>query len=255
MLKGYLKYRKQARNAHGIHSPYVFDFFRNALVKSRKWEDRKIHELRRSLKKDQTKLAITDLGAGSKKDKAKERSVSSIAKHAAVSRKYGRLLAKMVDHYQLEYIVELGTSLGLGTAYLSQSNSVKKVVTIEGSAAVQEKAKSNLRDLGVDTVHFICDEFSEGIKQAVKEVPRIDLVYIDGNHTYSSTLEYFRFFLAHAHNDTFLVFDDIHWSLGMQKAWQEIVHAEEINVSMELYRMGIVIKRKEQQKEHFILKF
>jgi hypothetical protein len=41
----------------------------------------------------------------------------------------------------------------------------------------------------------------------------------------------------------------------MQRAWQKIIASDKINVSIELLRMGIVLKRKQQDKEHFVLKF
>lgn len=84
---------------------------------------------------------------------------------------------------------------------------------------------------------------------------KLDLVYIDGNHGYEPTMDYFKQILSKAHNDTFIIFDDINWSEGMRRAWDEICSSKEIHVSMEFFRMGIVLKRHEQAKEHFVLKF
>ena len=255
MLKQYLKYKRFARGAHKIHSPFVYDFFKEVLMKSKNWNDRQIHALKRQLKRDHDRIEVNDLGAGSKKDNGKKRSVSSIAKHAAIERKYGKLLSCLIDHYELEYIVELGTSLGVGTSYLASPESVKKVISVEGSPEIHEIAEKNIRKLGLENVQLMKGEFSEVLDQLIEAVPQIDLVFIDGNHTYEATKAYFDFFLKHAHNDTFLVFDDINWSNEMRRAWDEIKSDPAINVSLEFFRMGMVIKREEQQKEHFVLRF
>ncbi|MBK9599269.1 MAG: hypothetical protein IPO60_13350 [Flavobacteriales bacterium] len=42
--------------------------------------------------------------------------------------------------------------------------------------------------------------------------------FIDGHHAAEPTLDYFDQCLAKAHNDTVFIFDDIHWSTGMEEA-------------------------------------
>jgi hypothetical protein len=52
-----------------------------------------------------------------------------------------------------------------------------------------------------------------------------------------------------------IIFDDIYWSKDMTKAWSEICASSAINLSMDLFLVGIVMKREEQSKEHFRLKY
>jgi len=46
------------------------------------------------------------------------------------------------------------------------------------------------------------------------------LIYVDGNHRYAPTVEYFHQFLPFLGNDDILIFDDIHWSQEMEKAME-----------------------------------
>jgi predicted O-methyltransferase YrrM len=254
VIKAYLKYRNQAVNEHKIHSPFVFEFFNEIIKKAKYLEDESIETMRRNLlKKKDKKVQVNDLGQGSRKSENNERSISEMVKVQSISRKYGRLLSRIVQHYQLDNCLELGTSLGFGTAYLSQN--AKKVVTIEGCENTQIQAKKIWGDIPKAKNQYVLGDFSTALPKVLGQMEKVDLAYIDGNHGYEPTLKYFEMILEKAHNNTFIVFDDINWSLGMRKAWDEIVASNKINLSMELFRMGIVLKRSEQAKEPFVLKF
>jgi hypothetical protein len=41
----------------------------------------------------------------------------------------------------------------------------------------------------------------------------------------------------------------------MTEAWEEIIKMTEFSVSIDLFHLGILFVRKEQKKEHFIIKF
>ena len=82
----------------------------------------------------------------------------------------------------------------------------------------------------------------------------IDLVFIDGNHQKEATLSYFQKLLPLAHNETVFIFDDIHWSAGMEEAWKEIQANPKVTVSIDSFFWGLVFFRKEQKKEHFVLR-
>ena len=251
MFKSGLKYKLKAVNAHGIHSPFVFTFYNEVLKKTARSKKDNIEALRKTLLNDETEIEITDFGAGSRIHKSNKRKVKDIAKYALVSKKYGRLLNRIVEFYGLSNSLELGTSLGVGAAYLSASGS--KVTTLEGCEKIAAKAKINLNQLGFSKVDLRVGEFNKSIEDLGNI--QYDLIYIDGNHQEEPTIAYFEKFIEYAHNDTFIIFDDIRWSVGMERAWQKIIASDKINVSIELLRMGIVLKRKEQEKEHFILKF
>ena len=254
-LKSYLDYRLRRVNAHGIHSPFVFEFYNEVVLKAKLVDDSNISRLRKMLERNKSVVKVEDFGAGSVKSKSNQRTVSSIVKNVAVTRKFGRLLARLADHYKVESAVELGTSLGIGTSYLAISPSVKKIITLEGSAEIAKLAQANFDQLNLKNITLLNGKFDDQLEAVKTMLPKTDLVYIDGNHRYQPTMDYFNFFIDHAHDDTFLIFDDIYWSDEMSKAWQEICASPKINVSMDLFRMGIVCKRSKQAKEHFVLKY
>ena len=83
---------------------------------------------------------------------------------------------------------------------------------------------------------------------------KYDLIFIDGDHNGERTLKYFEKLLAFTHNDTVIVFDDIYWSKGMTEAWEKIIKNEKVTVSIDTFQWGLVFFRKEQLKQHFIIR-
>jgi predicted O-methyltransferase YrrM len=86
-------------------------------------------------------------------------------------------------------------------------------------------------------------------------VDALDLVFIDGHHLKDPTLDYFEQCLGKAHNDSVFILDDIHWSQGMEEAWEQVKHHPRVSVTIDLYTMGLVFLRSEQAREHFRLRY
>ena len=254
-IKAYINYRKKRVDAHGIHSPFVFEFYNEVILKAKLVDDVKIQKLRKQLKNDRRIIEVQDFGAGSKTKTGSNRKISSIAKLAAVNRKFGKLIARLIDFYKLENAIELGTSLGIGTCYIASQSSIKKIVTLEGSPEIAKIAKKSFEELKLKNIELLIGKFDDQLKNSVAAFSKIDLIYIDGNHQYQSTIDYFNFYIEQAHDNSFLIFDDIYWSEGMKKAWEEISASPKINVSIDLFRMGIVCKKSTQAKQHFVLKY
>lgn len=250
-VKAYLKYKLKANNAHGIHSPFVFQFYNEVLKKAASLKRPEIEARRKKFLHDSSRIEITDLGAGSKKGRH-SRTVKEICRTSTIPRKYGQLLSKIVAYYQLQNIVELGTCLGIGSEYLLAHDEVN-LRTLEGSPELLTLAKKNLSSNG--KIDFLEGDFINNLNQSVLNWEHVDLVYLDGNHLYQPTMDYFNFYIDKISPNGFMIIDDIYWSEEMTKAWEEIKKSTKINVSIDLFRMGIVSPRPGQAKENFILKY
>jgi predicted O-methyltransferase YrrM len=89
----------------------------------------------------------------------------------------------------------------------------------------------------------------------LKETDSVDFVFFDGNHRFEATWDYFSLCLKKAHNDSIFIFDDIHWSDEMERVWYKILMLEEVKVSIDLFRMGIIFFKKELSKQNFIIRY
>ena len=255
----YLSYYFSASNGkgHGTHSPFVFDFITKVLNDKERYPAYKVVEqLREKLLNDHEELMIMDFGAGSGKDKSNKRKIASIAKNAAKPKKYGQLLYRMVQYYKPATILELGTSLGISTAYLSMARPGSHVISMEGSPAIAQYANKNFKNLGLQNIKIVEGNFDTTLEDTLADLSSIDFVFLDGNHRLQPTLHYFNKLLSKINNDTIIVLDDIHWSDEMEQAWKQCRKHSGVTLSIDLFFIGILIFKKEiKEKQHFCMRF
>ena len=259
LAKKYLSYYLNAYNGkgHGMHSPFVFDFIIHVLNDKTKYPAyQQVENLRHRLIKDPAILEVEDFGAGSSIDKTNRRSISSIVKNAAKPPKYGQLLYRMVNYYQPQTILELGTSLGITTSYLSLANPDAKLITMEGAAAIAETASQNFETLKLNNISVKEGNFDNTLSSVISELTIADFVFIDGNHRREPTERYFNQLLPVLNNNSIIIFDDIHWSSEMEQAWRTIQQHPAVRCTIDLFFIGIVLLRKEfKEKQHFVIRF
>jgi len=250
----YITFLFYSTNHHGIHSPFVFDLITKCFhKKNNTLESAAFKSYKRSLLNNHNVIEVTDFGAGSKIFKSNTREVSRVAKHAGIQTKRANLLIKITAYLKPNTILEFGTSLGMGTAALHIGNPTSKISTLEGcentaGIAIKQFEKFSFKNQDVYT-----GEFSKTLS-TLKFKNSLDMVYFDGNHQKEATLKYFNHSLNFINNDSFFIFDDIHCSKEMESAWQEIKLHPKVKVSIDTYQWGIVFFRKEQEKEHFIIR-
>jgi predicted O-methyltransferase YrrM len=171
-------------------------------------------------------------------------------------KKFGQLLFRMVKKYRPQTILELGTSLGITTSYLATANPAAKVMTLEGAKALAKYAKENFDSLKVTNIEIVEGNFDQTLSAIISELSSVDLAFIDGNHQKTPTENYFRQLLNKIHNDSILIFDDIHWSRGMEETWKNIQEHESVRCTIDLFFMGIVFFRNEfKEKQRFKIRF
>ncbi len=256
----YFNYYFTASNGkgHGIHSPFVFDLVTKVLNDKTDFEDyRRIELLRKEFLQDKTVLTIEDFGAGSITGLAKQRSIKQIAASSLKKPKYARLLYRLVKYFQPQQILELGTSLGITTAYLAVAKMDADVTTMEGSVAIAAFAEENFQRLRLENIKQVTGNFDETLPRALSVQPSaFSFVFIDGNHRKEPTLNYFQQLLEKSTDSTVMVFDDIHWSREMEEAWKTIKQHSSVTLTIDLFFIGLVFFRKEQkEKEHFVIRF
>jgi len=255
----YCQYLFRASNSrgHGIHSPFLFEFIDKVLNDDRSFHAfQDIEQERKAFLKNKTQLTIEDFGAGSAILKTKERTVASIAATSLKPRKYSQLFFRMIDHYGFQQILEIGTSLGITSAYLAAANPKARVVTLEGSVAIANQASQLFKQLDITNIQLITGNFDDTLQGAVDSFNRIDFAFIDGNHRYAPTIAYFTKLLEKSGSNTVIILDDIHWSGEMEAAWNWVKDQELVTMTIDLFFVGIVLLKKEfHTKQHFAIRY
>lgn len=259
LAKKYILYYITASNGkgHGIHSPFVFDFVVNVLNDRRHFYPYDVIEaLREKLLSNTSILEIEDFGAGSAIHTKRSRSIASIARNAAKNKKLCQLLFRIVNYYQPKTILELGTSLGMSSSYIASAAPQATVITIEGAKSVAETAKNNHQVLQLDNVDVITGKFEEVLPDVLKNLEAVDLAFIDGNHRFEPTKNYFEQLLSKVTPQSIFIFDDIHWSKEMEDVWELIKQHRAVTATIDLFFIGIVLFRPAfRSKQDFTIRF
>ncbi|KYG79851.1 hypothetical protein AWW67_11100 [Roseivirga seohaensis] len=242
-------------NEHSLHSPFLYSFYTKVVKKDNKIGFEPIETLRKSLLQNDEEILIEDLGAGSRVSNSNTRRVSQIAKHASTPAQFSRLLNRIITHFDYQNIVELGTSLGLNSAYMASAKKDVQLFTFEGSASIANLAKQNLSELNCTNYQLIEGNIDNTLPQWIENTPQIDLAYIDANHRYEPTLRYFELLLPKMTTSGVIILDDIHWSKEMNDAWKVLKKHPKVSLSIDLFEAGIIFLQPDLMKENYILEF
>jgi predicted O-methyltransferase YrrM len=254
-IKSYLQFLWKSKNEHAVHSPFVFHLVTKCFYdKKPKPEYSILKEYRNSLLDNKNTIEVTDFGAGSKVFKSNTRQISKIAKTAGITQKRAELLFRITNYFQPESILEIGTSLGLATSALALGNPKASITTLEGCPETANQCQLQLHKFNINNVNSIITEFGEYLQSQDLISNIFHLIYIDGNHSKKATLDYFELLLPTITNETLWIFDDIHWSPEMEAAWKIIKTHPKVTVTIDTFQWGLVFFRKEQPKEHFVIR-
>ncbi|WP_130735561.1 O-methyltransferase [Flavobacterium sp. J27] len=255
-IKAFLTFLFHAKSEHGVHSPFVYNVITKCFYDNSKYSEyTTLKNYRKALLENKNTIEVTDFGAGSRVFKSNIRIIAAIAKNAGITPKNAQLLFRIVQYFQPETILEIGTSLGLATSALSLGAENSKITTLEGCPTTLSVAKDHLTNstIKAKNIEFINTEFTKYLSSNNHQPVTYNLIYFDGNHSKKATLAYFEALLPTVTNNSVWIFDDIHWSKDMEEAWKIIQNHPKVTVTIDTFQWGIVFFRQEQKKEHFII--
>lgn len=254
-IGSWMEHLVKARTRHAVHSPFVYQLTSEVLrVDDELPEFQAIERLREDLLGSDQVIRVNDLGAGSRVLDMPIRNVSDMAKTSLKPERQAQLLFRLARYFDPKHVLELGTSFGLSTLYLARGAENATVTTIEGCPQTYRIAKTHFEQLRQKNIDAQLGSFRSRLPEVLRRMPTLDLAFIDGHHVHQPTLDYFEQCLAKAHNDSLFILDDIHWSAGMEQAWEEVKRHPQVTVTIDLYDLGLVFFRKEQAPQHFRLR-
>lgn len=212
------------------------------------WIER-IESMRARLNASTDEIRMTDYGAGTRGPgdgaggaRGAARTVGEICRKASKSRFWSFVLLRLIREMRPSVCLELGTCLGVSAAFEGAAlalNGNGRLVTLEGDETLAALARENMRSLGLDAVTIVTGRFQDTLGGVIESHRPIDYAFIDGHHDGEATLRYFEMIAPALSDRAVLVFDDISWSKGMERAWKTIEADRRIGVSVDLRQVGI----------------
>jgi predicted O-methyltransferase YrrM len=217
------------------------------------WIER-IEQLRRDLEASDATVKMTDFGAGSadnlvseetaRTGPTRDKRVSEMCVHASKSPFWALLLFRLIREHRPATGLELGTCLGISSAYQAAAmtlNGTGRFVTIEGSQALAEIAAANLKSLGLTNVAVLNGRFEDRLDEALRTLQPLEYAFIDGHHDEHATQVYFERLLPYCTGGAVLAFDDVDWSDGMARAWARVSRHPRVQHAVDLGRIGVCV--------------
>lgn len=225
---------------------------------------KQIEKRRSHLLHSKENIIVVDYGAGlndsnrtieeMKKGIESTESIVNICK-ASKSPLWASILFKIIRKLQPSSSVELGTCVGISTAYLStalQMNGRGHLYSLEGAPEVAKIAQKTLDGLDLENSTILIGPFHNTFKGVLESAQPIDFFFNDGHHDHDAVIEYFNTSLPYLADETIIILDDISWSPGMRKAWTQIENHAEVKVSIDMETVGIILlDKKLTTKEKF----
>ncbi len=94
---------------------------------------------------------------------------------------------------------------------------------------------------------------SISVSYSTEDIVQFDFIYLDidqlkNNPKLQQTL------FSKVHNDSLLLISSIHQSKGNQAFWRQLQHHSRTKVTIDTFHLGFIFFRKEQEKEHFVIR-
>lgn len=252
VVQKYVKHQLRSHGRHGIHSPFIFRLSQQLSRPLSHYESeiiQRIEKYRKTLEKDDLNISFLDQSSG----RPVSTTIGNIARNSAISSRRGRKLALLQEHIKPDKVLELGTSLGMSAAYQNAFYSIPEFRSIEGNDYLQPCILKTFSSFVPNGKSYI-GRFGELLPVILKEfVP--DFCFVDGDHTYQATVQNVQALLNVMPSNGVIVLDDIHWSMEMEKAWNELKQAPEVCQSVDMFFLGILFLDPTRSKETFNLRW
>ena len=135
------------------------------------------------------------------------------------------------------------------------NNSKAEIKTFEGCRETGKIAMSSFKNFKANKIDLIIGDFKNTFEKNITKNQKIDFAFIDGNHQEKATINYFETIIKYSNNKTIIIFDDIHWSKGMENAWNYIKKSKNTSLTIDLFFIGIVFLDPNLSKENYIIRF
>lgn len=198
-----------------------------------------------------------DFGAGRRSElppaSSTSRTIGSMTRSSKPSA-WSFLLFRMLREVKPQVAVELGSCVGISAAYQGAAleiNDRGRLVTLEGAPALAERSRRTLAELRLsERVEVRTGRFADTLPVVLGEIAPVGWAFIDGHHAEQPTLDYLEQVLAHAADESVLVFDDINWSDGMRRAWRAIAEDPRFALVVDLRTVGIAAVSRSADTRH-----
>jgi len=250
--KDYVLHTLNAKNRHGLHSPFVYRLVDTVVYDLEpKNVYREIEKLRHGLLNDTRSITLTDPITGAYTSKK----ISLVATETLRISKIDQLLHRLAAFLKPANMLEISACPGITSLYLHYGAPKANFYAWEEYTETFEIAQDTFKKAAVADINLITGSHDKTLLRLKNALDRLDFVLINSGHEKKQALKYFELCLPAAHEKTLFVVDGIYQNKGMTEAWNKIKAHPKVTVTVDLFWIGLVFFKKGQAREDFKIKF
>jgi predicted O-methyltransferase YrrM len=236
-------------NAHGLHSPFLYNLYKQVIEKKDKRLSNTLEEIRNYVFTNKNRFNYTD----PKTNKIQSEVIGTWSRRVTSSKKFSHFLIHLVNWLEIQTVVETGTAAAINATSLSLSNA-QSIITIEGSREIAKIAENTIAKFGNKRVTLINQNVFHCFRQVLSE-NNPDLIFLDADHR-SATLKFYLDAINKMElQPKCILIHDINWSKEMNGAWISAANDSKYPLTVDLFEVGLIFPRIEMQKQHFVIRF
>ena len=210
--------------AHGIHSPFMFDFLSNIVFDKKFYKEYSIVENCITIPLSLTK------------------------------KKYGRLLFRIVNNYSPRNILEIYSFTNSHSHYFSSANNTGNIYRLNSNFCdSQNKVNSNKKTSKDYSNISKAIETNQLSLSKIKS--KFEIIFINSQTSNNEQYIYIENLISLQYSKSIIIISSIHKSESSELFWNKTIHNPKVRQSLDLFEFGIVFLNQELQKEDFIVKY
>lgn len=225
----------------GIHSPYLYRLI--TAVLEEKWPYYHyacVEHLRKELKTDHASID----------NDTEKRGSNRLEKTEA---RCGQLLFRLIQDAHCKTVLELGTSTGLETQYMAFANQKARCISVTTSAEIAALALEGFKKQDLKNIELHLLQNDETPEKILNELGTLDFVLFNQFSGEKECLILFEQCLLKKNKDSLFVFTNIHSNPDILNTWKIIRTHSEVQVTIDLYHLGIVIFNTALEKKKYVI--
>lgn len=228
-----LRYRK----GYGVHSPFVFNLI-NKVIENKYpfYSFSDIELVRREL--------IYDV----------DKSTGKKIEQRAIKPKKGALLFRLANYFKSKNILQIGSSMGISTLYLTSYAQNLNCKVLENNQEYADVTKLAIEKSKRNNVEIIEGKYEDLLPKVLSEMGEVDLVYFNMENKQDIELFYDEC-RKYVNQNTVFVFDGIKDNKHMRSFWKNACASDDVTVSMDLYSTGLLFFNQKLHKRNYIVYF
>jgi len=250
--KDYLLHSVNAKNRHGLHSPFVYRLVDTVFYD---FEAKNVYtdveKLRNGLLTDTRTITLTEPGT----ENYSSKKISVVAEETLRLPKIDQLLHRVAAFLKPANMLEISACPGITSLYLHAGAPKANLLAWEEKPETFDIAQDTFKKAKIDTINLLTGKYDTTFLRLINALDKLDFVLINSHHNSKGALKYFELCLPKAHEKTVFIFDGIYHNKEMAQAWNKIKANPKVTVTVDIFWIGLVFFRDGQAREDFKIKF